>query len=792
MGSTVSVLNLDVDPETVSQLSFLGIKLNFLVEKLEEQDQEFLESATTLEVCEELIKPLTQRYQCSYSDYISKLEPSAVGEATYFISHVWSDRFIDVIDSVVAHLDDETDVIIWMDIFCINQHKPFNISFDWLTTTFKNFIGKFDFCLLVLTAWDDLVPFHRSWCLWEVACILNTNCQFAVAMDTSAEFQFVSEIDEDTKKVMIKLVTALDSRKSKASKSEDEEQIHEAIEKTFGFSDFNKQLFDFFHSWMIQEYQGKFDERKELLGDDDEETMIAKRSMSVLTNQATKKEIIGFVEKLNSPRAADPTVKITSNWTVAASVTANRNPLSLIKKKAKVRPKGENTEEWKAVDSFQHKSIETKKFILGARKVQNLMAFYPKGSFLPSANGPINSYNSPSGENKLKEMEETLKNCSEQRKQFLQDHYPENLMTLSLLARTHFDQKNYELAESLYLDCLKKQKTHLGENHPDTLSSLYDLAVFYQEKDDADKAETYFLDCLERRKIVYGEDSLETILLLQELVYFYRAQPNQQYKTEKYFMETLQRKRKVFGSTNDSHEEILATIFELACFYDEEGMIDKAEQLYLKHCEIIQTAYGLTHKDLLLSYRALAVLYQKENCWKESENYWKTVLSLEKLNSAENPTEIISTLNNLAGLYQCQEKFPLAEPLFKECYEKRKDLLGDIHPDTLLSLHNLSYCYYEMGKYKKAERFNRKLLALKVKALGEDHPETIDAMSNLAHLYEEQGKSEEAEDLFWHCYEKSKKSLGQNHPDTQFFEESASKKSGKKSNRRRTPEAIEG
>jgi hypothetical protein len=41
-------------------------------------------------VCDELMKPLTKDRQCSFCEYVSETDPSAVGVAKVLISHSWS------------------------------------------------------------------------------------------------------------------------------------------------------------------------------------------------------------------------------------------------------------------------------------------------------------------------------------------------------------------------------------------------------------------------------------------------------------------------------------------------------------------------------------------------------------------------------------------------------------------------------------------------------------------------------------------------------------------------------
>ena len=95
-----------------------------------------LENLTTQEVVNEIIIPRTKH---SMNRYINKLSPSVVNFPTYFVSHVWSALFLDLIASLSHEIklkesDEESrNVFVWIDIFAINQQKIDGQKFDLAT-----------------------------------------------------------------------------------------------------------------------------------------------------------------------------------------------------------------------------------------------------------------------------------------------------------------------------------------------------------------------------------------------------------------------------------------------------------------------------------------------------------------------------------------------------------------------------------------------------------------------------------------------------------------------------------
>ena len=90
---------------------------------------------TTTQVCERFVKPATARLEASYCDMLAQRQkeepPGVVGKATAFISHAWKCVFLDVVDALLAHFnnDDGDDVVVWFDVFSNNQHQEMAIDF---------------------------------------------------------------------------------------------------------------------------------------------------------------------------------------------------------------------------------------------------------------------------------------------------------------------------------------------------------------------------------------------------------------------------------------------------------------------------------------------------------------------------------------------------------------------------------------------------------------------------------------------------------------------------------------
>jgi hypothetical protein len=116
------------------------------------------------------IRPRTSQNHGSVTDELILHDRFAeyVGEATWFISHTFSNAFLDTLDSVwlfFSGRDDAATAKVWLDVFVMpqiqssGQSKP---SSFWMTT-FKNSIARMGRLLLVVDVWNNPTALRRAW-----------------------------------------------------------------------------------------------------------------------------------------------------------------------------------------------------------------------------------------------------------------------------------------------------------------------------------------------------------------------------------------------------------------------------------------------------------------------------------------------------------------------------------------------------------------------------------------------------------------------------------------------------
>eukprot|EP01037_Dinobryon_pediforme_P026157 gene26157-28578_t len=132
-------------------------------------------------------------------------------------------------EALQHHFREEPDVIIWFDLFSVNQHIEQDLNYDWWSTSFKSAIKQFGRTVMVLAPWHDPIPFTRGWCLFELYCTIVTKSRFEIAMSSSNIDAFVKDIYRNPVGMIGKMQAIIDVAKSKCFKPEDKKKIFETV-----------------------------------------------------------------------------------------------------------------------------------------------------------------------------------------------------------------------------------------------------------------------------------------------------------------------------------------------------------------------------------------------------------------------------------------------------------------------------------------------------------------------------------------------------------------------------------
>ncbi len=119
----------------------LGVQLSYLDEFVHKcGGRKKLKGLSIAEINEKFVKPMTEEKKTSLCEMLQDEKHGSVGEATIFVSHAWQHDFLNIVNALQHHLRETPHVVIWFDLFSINQHRTMTWSrkkllLNWLGAT---------------------------------------------------------------------------------------------------------------------------------------------------------------------------------------------------------------------------------------------------------------------------------------------------------------------------------------------------------------------------------------------------------------------------------------------------------------------------------------------------------------------------------------------------------------------------------------------------------------------------------------------------------------------------------
>jgi hypothetical protein len=116
------------------------------------------------------VRPFTSHSRGSVTERLMELDDTSqhVGQATWFVSHTWSNAFLDTLDAILLFFKGRNDAAsakMWFDVMVTSQHASAGPSkpSSWWMGTFKSSIARIGGLLLVVDVWDNPTALRRAW-----------------------------------------------------------------------------------------------------------------------------------------------------------------------------------------------------------------------------------------------------------------------------------------------------------------------------------------------------------------------------------------------------------------------------------------------------------------------------------------------------------------------------------------------------------------------------------------------------------------------------------------------------
>ena len=449
-----------------------GVKFSFIVKEFLEEcgGEEAIGDWTTAQVCEQVIKSRTRDSQSSYCELMKQRGHFAYGETpTAFISHAHSYKFLDVVNALEWHLRDEPDTIVWFDIFSINQHVANDWTFDWLSETFKSAIGQFGRVIMVLSPWNNPLPFKRAWCVFEAYCAAVTKSKFEIAMGKTEQEKFLADMKARPKESIDQMLATIRSERCQCSVQSDIVGIFSVIETTVGFQKLDSLVFERYRDWVIA---------------------VSMRSLHESTQQS---------ERINLLRVIGLLYQGQGKFSIAESYLKQHYELS---KNAYGEDSKVHIDSMNDLAEIYHQRsfFKARPLFLKCLEKRTSLLGEDHPDTLESLSNLAGLYGGIGFHQKARTMYGA---CLERQKVVLGEYHPSTLRTTKSLA-LHSKNSSPQTARALLEDCLGKQKVRLGEGHPDTLDTKFHLAELYHRYGASEKAGLLYQQCLDQQRVVHG------------------------------------------------------------------------------------------------------------------------------------------------------------------------------------------------------------------------------------------------------------------------------------------------
>ena len=214
------------------------------------------EGLTTDEVKDRFIVPQTEATKLSLCAQMKQAGDARVQPATWFVSHAWKYKFLDLFKALEAFFADKGGVIIiWLDLFSTSQHSTFSKPPEWWQQTFITAIGQMGQMVMVMTPWDNPICLTRAWCLIELYACRSSGGRFGVAFPPAERVRFLEQITASSG-AFYDMLGQVNTEKSECSRAADRDRIFAAVRGLDGgFSGLDRSVLSTMTEWLQRQLE---------------------------------------------------------------------------------------------------------------------------------------------------------------------------------------------------------------------------------------------------------------------------------------------------------------------------------------------------------------------------------------------------------------------------------------------------------------------------------------------------------------------------------------------------------
>jgi tetratricopeptide (TPR) repeat protein len=647
------------------------------------------EGLTTDEVKHRFVVPQTQASKLSLCDQMTKKGEVRVQPATWFVSHAWRYKFLDLVAALDLFFADQTgSIVLWLDIFSTSQHSTFSRPPEWWQQTFCNAIGRMGQMVMVMTPWDNPISLTRAWCLVEIFACQSSGSHFDVAFPPSERERFLDEITAKSD-VFYSMLSNVNTARSECSRDSDKERIFAAVRGlNGGFIGLDRCVLKSLTKWLVQQLEHQM-QIEAAGGFVDQELRLQNALAGMLVRMGEYDRALPIYEESLARR------KILLGNDDPSTLESLGGLASLHLRKS----------DFQQALLLYGDCLSKSRRVLGDHHPKTLLNMHQMAMVLTCLGNRL------AGESMFEE-------CLGARERILGSLHLDTLSTMNSLALSYQYRGAHDQAQRLLASCLHGRQQILGESHPETFATMSHLGTTFLNMGFFDDCEPLFLKCLEGRQRILGEHP-DTFSSMSNLASLYRCQKRLS-EAEALFLSCLKGRQRLLGAT---HSETLSSVNNLALLMDSQGRLDTAEKLHLECLDGRISTLGETHPDTLSSINNLGLLYTSQNRHDAAEAMHRKCLEARIATLGSVHPSSLSSMNNLANSYRKQGKYDLAEPLYHDCLEGRIKTLGALNIETLSCKINIASLLAESkDRCIESELLFRETIREGSMRYGADHP----------------------------------------------------------------------
>jgi tetratricopeptide (TPR) repeat protein len=761
----------------------IGLKFSLYEDFLHQcGDRHVLEKLTTKDVVEKYILSQTSSCQLSYCEMLQRMNHPAVStNPTVYVIHSWGDRFLSVLDALRDRYGASSEVVLWWDIFCLNQHQQlsghsqnaivshsgttvsistprrgsgnnkFQLEPYWVMKTIPTAIKQIGRAVLAIGHWDGLtlntaqdkqqpssssssakrvrqsilpLCLHRTWCLYEIFSVSECKAQLDIALSQSMQNNFLQTIKIEKSLFFNQWrdKNLIDLENSQGSYEEDQRLIVDHIQASKGDVILNNKVLEQVRTAFIEDVVGKSWSFFMANLDVEEKRQCQLALIDLYSQQGG---LTNWDKAFSLCQSCLQDLKQTLGETHAETIHVIILTIGILKNQQKLQ----EAETLLTETLTKTTAVYTEKHVLSLSLIHQLAELQ-----IQIAN---NQKVIKEREKRIQESERFYRQCWTLRQELLGERDSEALKSQHALAMTYLMQGKHTSAEELLQDCLSKRRIVLGKSHPETFETLRALCFTSLELEKDNIADPMIQECRDlvlHKSIQWQETPYQQqmifITFLTNLGDLYAQKRQDFVKAEQIYVECLDYK---MTKLSLHHASTLNSWLELAMFYIQGQNYLKAMELLTNCYDFVKKALGMQHPFTLHCMKKLIEVYQVTQRYPDAVNIMQRLLRCYRHHPSfgEKHSVTIQMYQDIGDLLYKQDEYEKAIHYYQECYDLRKELLGEEHTKTIAACGNLAICYEKMQRNDRAEPLFTLYYQSVKKSLGETHPKTIAIGKNL-------------------------------------------------------------